>query len=174
MKKYGLILAIMVLICINSHCLFAVDLDEIRQYPTCKYCDMDRQAYSSTRMLITYADGTTVGTCSIHCTALELAVHMDKTPKTIQVADYSKLNLIDAETASWVIGGNMPGVMTKNAKWAFEKKSDAQALISRNSGKLATFEDALKASYMDMYDDVKMIRDRREMMMKKTDENKTH
>jgi copper chaperone NosL len=173
MKKFGLSFLVIILICLNSRFIFALEIDEIRQYPSCAYCDMDRQKYSNTRMLVTYSDGTTVGTCSIHCMALDLAMKMDKVPQTIQVADYNKLILIDAEKAFWVIGGNMPGVMTKNAKWAFENKADAQALISRNSGKLATFEDAIKAAFEDMYADTKMIRERRKMMMKKADENKT-
>jgi copper chaperone NosL len=174
MKKHGLVLLIIVLICINSHFIFAMDLEDIREFPMCKYCDMDRQKHSLSRMLVTYTDGTTVGTCSVHCMALDLAMKMDKIPQTIQVADYNKLILIDAEKAFWVIGGNMPGVMTKNAKWAFENQADAQALISRNSGKLADFEEAMQAAFEDMYADTKMIRERRKMMMKKADENKTH
>jgi copper chaperone NosL len=174
MKKYGLGFWAVILVCFCSQLVFATDItEELRQYPTCKYCGMDRQKHSLSRMLITYTDGTTAATCSIHCLAVEFAVNLDKTPQSIQVGDYNKLNLIDAEKALWVIGGNMPGVMTKNAKWAFETKSDAEALISRNSGKLATFEDAMKASFEDMYTDTLMIREKRKMMMKKANENKT-
>ena len=92
--------------------------------------------------------------------AVDLALNIDKTPKTIQVADYNTKNLIDAEKAVWVIGGEKPGVMTKRAKWAFENKADAEAFIKTNKGTLADFEAAIKASYEDMYSDTKMIREK--------------
>jgi nitrous oxide reductase accessory protein NosL len=71
--------------------------------------------------------------------------------------------LIGVETAFWVIGGNKMGVMTKRAKWAFEKKEDADKFIKENGGGMATFEGAIKAAYEDMYTDTKMIRERRKM-----------
>ena len=63
----------------------------------------------------------------------------------------------------WVIGGEKPGVMSKRAKWAFEKEADARDFIKTNGGILATFDDAIKAAYEDMYADTKMIRERRKM-----------
>jgi nitrous oxide reductase accessory protein NosL len=69
--------------------------------------------------------------------------------------------LLDAEKACWVIGGKKPGVMTKRAKWAFASDKDAQAFIKENEGKPASFDEAMKASYEDMYTDTKMIRERR-------------
>jgi nitrous oxide reductase accessory protein NosL len=71
--------------------------------------------------------------------------------------------LLDAEKGFWVIGGNKPGVMTKRAKWAFAKKEDAENFISENGGNLASFEQAFKAAFEDMYADTKMIQERRKM-----------
>ena len=51
--------------------------------------------------------------------------------------------------------------MSKRAKWAFEKKADAEAYIKSNKGTLADFEAAIKASYEDMYSDTQMIREKR-------------
>jgi nitrous oxide reductase accessory protein NosL len=79
------------------------------------------------------------------------------------VGDYGTKKLIDAEKASWVIGGNKMGVMTKRAKWAFEKKEDAEKFVKENGGKISSFDDAMKATYEDMYADTKMIRERRKM-----------
>ena len=56
------------------------------------------------------------------------------------------------------------GVMTKRAKWAFEKKEDAEAYIQANGGVLCGFEDAMKAAYEDMYQDTRMLREKRKMM----------
>jgi nitrous oxide reductase accessory protein NosL len=53
--------------------------------------------------------------------------------------------------------------MTKRAKWAFEKKSDAEAFVKAEGGKVATFDEAMKASYEDMNEDTQMIRERRKM-----------
>jgi copper chaperone NosL len=138
--------------------------EDIKQSPSCKYCGMDRQKFDFTRMLIEYDDGTSTGVCSLHCAAVELALNIDKTPKAIKVADLGTKNLIDAEKAYWVIGGSKPGVMTKRGKWAFEKKDDAEAFIKTNGGTLTSFDDVIKAAYTDMYEDTKMIRDKRKMM----------
>lgn len=137
--------------------------DDVKKYPACKYCGMDREKFGHSRMLVEYEDGTSLGTCSLHCMAVELAIHIDKTPKAILVGDYNSKTLADAEKASWVIGGNKMGVMTKRAKWAFAKKEDAERLKAENGGELASFEQAIKAAYEDMHADTKMIRERRKM-----------
>jgi len=140
--------------------------DDIKQSPSCKYCGMDREKFGHSRMLIEYDDGTSVGTCSVHCAAVDLALNIDKTPKALMVGDALTKKLIDAEKAVWVIGGSKMGVMTKRAKWAFEKKEDAEKFIKENGGSLSTFDDAIKLAYEDMYQDTKMIRERRAMKKK--------
>jgi copper chaperone NosL len=135
--------------------------DDMKQHPSCSLCGMDRAKFAQTRMLIEYDDGTIMATCSIHCAAVDLAVQLDKTPRKISVGDFGSSNLIDAEKAVWVIGGNRPGVMTKNGKWAFEKKEEAEKFQKENGGTIATFDEAMKASYEEMYEDTKMIREKR-------------
>ena len=137
--------------------------EDIQKHKSCLYCGMDRGQFAHSRVLVVYDDGTEVGLCSLHCAAVELSLRLDKTPKSIQVGDYNTKKLIDAEQASWVIGGNKPGVMTRNAKWAFEKKGDAEAFVSGSGGSLASFDQAMKSAYEDMYADTKMIRDKRKM-----------
>jgi nitrous oxide reductase accessory protein NosL len=107
-------------------------LDDIKQSSSCKFCGMDRQKFDFSRMMIEYEDATATGVCSLHCAAVELAMDIDKTPKAIKVADFTTKNLIDAEKAFWVVGGAKPGVMSKQGKWAFEKKDDAEAFIKTN------------------------------------------
>lgn len=141
--------------------------NDVKEIPACKYCGMNRETFAHSRMLIEYDDGTSVGTCSLHCVAVDLALNLDKTPKTIQVGDYGTKKLIDAEKATWVIGGGKQGVMTKNAKWAFEEKADAEKFQKENGGAIAGFEEALEASYKDLSHDTKMIREKRKMMKMK-------
>lgn len=142
---------------------------DIAAHKSCKYCGMDREKFAQSRMLIEYDDGSTVATCSLHCTAVDLANNIDRTPKSIRVADYAAKELTDAELASWVILTGKPGVMTRNAKWAFAGKAGAEAFMKEQGGKAATFDEALKASYDDMYNDTKMIRDKRRQMKKQWD-----
>ena len=137
--------------------------EDVKQIPECIYCGMDRGKFAHSRILIEYDDGALEGMCSLHCAAIDLAVNIDKNPKSIQVGDYLTKKLVDGEKAFWVIGGNKMGVMTKRAKWAFEKKEDAEKFIKENGGKLSTFDDAMKAAFEDMYADTKMIRERRKM-----------
>jgi nitrous oxide reductase accessory protein NosL len=80
------------------------------------------------------------------------------------VADFGTKGLIDAEKAFWILGGSKPGVMSKRGKWAFEKKENAEAFIKSDGGTLASFDDVIKAAYNDMYEDTKMIREKRKMM----------
>lgn len=162
MKRFGM--GLMVVVCMAA---LAFAMEDIKQVKSCAYCGMDREKFSHSRMMIDYDDGTMVGTCSIHCTALDLAINIGKAPSAIKVGDFNTRNLIDAEKAFWVIGGEVPGVMTKRAKWAFEKKEDAEKFIQENGGSLISFDDAMKASYDDMYQDTKMIREKRKMMKMK-------
>ena len=164
----------MIVFCLFSgSVLWALDND-IQPMPACKHCGMNREMFAHSRMLIEYSDGSKVGLCSLHCAAVDLALNLDKAPTSIMVGDYGKKELIDAETATWVIGGNKPGVMTKNAKWAFAEKADAEKFQQANGGRLATFDEALQAAYQDLGNDTKMIREKRKMMKKKTNMDMEH
>jgi nitrous oxide reductase accessory protein NosL len=147
--------------------LAAAAQEDVKASPSCRHCGMDREKFASSRMVIEYDDGSALGTCSIHCAAVDLAVTLDKAPKAFKVADMPSKRLVDAEQAFWVVGGSKPGVMTKRAKWAFADKAAAEAFAKEQGGALATFEEALKGAYEDMYLDTKMIRERRKMMRQK-------
>lgn len=141
----------------------ALAQDDIQKHSSCKYCGMDRQKFAHSRVFIEYEGGTTEGTCSIHCAAIDFALNIDKIPKMTQVGDFNTKMLVDVEKAYWVLGGNKPGVMTKRAKWAFAKKEDAEKFVSQNGGNQASFDQAIKAAFEDMYADTKMIQERRKM-----------
>jgi nitrous oxide reductase accessory protein NosL len=151
--------------------LWALDKD-VKEMPACKYCGMSRETFAHSRMLIEYEDGSTVAVCSLHCASVDLALNLDKAPKAIRVADYNTKDLINAEAATWIIGGKKPGVMTRNAKWAFVKKEDAEKFRLENGGLIVGFDDALETAYKDLSDDTKMIREKRKMMKKKMMEKK--
>ncbi len=160
MKRHLLVWLIVGIVLFGTGVVFAQE--DIEEYPECPYCGMNRKQYAHSRMLIEYEDESE-GFCSLHCAAVDLAVKIDQTLQSIKVGDYNTKKLIDAERAVWVIGGDKMGVMTKRAKWAFEKKEDAEKFVKENKGNIGTFEEAMKAAYEDMYADTKMIRDRRKM-----------
>ena len=137
--------------------------EDMQKHPSCKYCGMDRVKFAHSRFYVAHEDGSTQGTCSIHCAAIDFALNIDKSPKSMQVGDYNTKMLVDAEKAFWVLGGNKPGVMTKRAKWAFAKKEDAEKFMKESGGSLISFDQAFKASFEDMYEDTKMIQERRKM-----------
>jgi nitrous oxide reductase accessory protein NosL len=145
--------------------------EDLSSHSSCPFCGMDRKKFSHSRVFIVFDDGTKSGTCSIHCAAIELALNIDKTPKEIWVGDFDTRQLVDAEKAYWVIGGDKPGVMTKRAKWAFETREKADAFIKSSGGKISVMDEAFKAAFEDMYEDTRMIIERRKM--KRMKEQKT-
>ena len=171
MKRREFCLALAVA-CLTPVSVLRAAESDVKEVPACKYCGMNRETYAHSRMLIEYDDGTKEGLCSLHCAAVDLAVNLDKAPKAIRVGDYDRKVLIDAETAVWVIGGKKPGVMTRNAKWAFADKTSAEAFRQENGGRIAGFDEALETAYKDLGEDTKMIRERRKMKRMKMMEQK--
>ena len=172
MKKYLTGILPIMLIFFIGNTMSALAQEDIEKHPSCKYCGMDRTKFAQSRMYVEYSDGSSSGTCSLHCAAMDLALTIDKTPDKMMAGDYNSKKLIDSETAVWVIGGKKQGVMTKRAKWAFEKAEDAEAFMAENGGEKANFDGAMKAAYEDMHSDTKMIREKRKMMKQKTMEHK--
>ena len=136
-------IAVLMILSLGTACLAA---DKVEAPDACKHCGMDRTKFAHSRMVVTYTDDSSAGTCSLNCIVTDIQGAKDKTVKSFQVADYNTKKLIDAKTASWVIGGSKRGVMTPVAKWAFADKKDSDAFIKQNGGKTATFDDALKAT----------------------------
>jgi copper chaperone NosL len=138
--------------------------DDIQNYQACPYCGMDRGKFAHSRVLIQYEGGDEMGTCSLHCAVIDMALKIDQNPDKIFVGDYNSKKLIDAERAYWVMGGDKMGVMTARAKWAFETKAAADQYIAEHGGKAVTYDDAVQGSFEDMYKDIQMIRKKRKMM----------
>ncbi len=156
-----------IMIFLMAGVLNAYGRDDMIQQPACPYCGMDQSRFAHSRIHIVYDDGTEVGTCSIHCAAIDLAVNVGKTPRQILVGDYDTRMLIDAEKAVWVIGGSKSGVMTRRAKWAFADNAAAGRFIAANGGTKAAFDDVMQATFEDMYQDIHMIREKKKMMKMK-------
>jgi nitrous oxide reductase accessory protein NosL len=115
-------------------------------------------------MNIQYGDGSVTSVCSVHCAAIEMALHTGKMIQNITVGDYNTKKQINADNAYWVIGGEIMGVMTARAKWAFETKEGADNFIKKHGGRPASFNEVIKAAFEDMYQDTMMIRKKRKLI----------
>ena len=139
MKRIWLMLVAMLLVTVVA----AFAADKVENPKACEQCGMDRSAFANSRMTIIYADGTSFGTCSLHCAASAMMENKGKKVKALKVADYTTGKLIDAERATWVVGGKQPGVMTSLPKWAFASVKNAHKFARENGGKVTTFDEAL-------------------------------
>jgi nitrous oxide reductase accessory protein NosL len=162
MKRFVLLL-LAVLLAVPA---VAAEQPDVTEFPSCKYCGMDRAKFAHSRMLVEYDDGSRVPTCSLHCTAVDLANNLNHAPVSLQVGNMISHELLDAQTAMWVVGGSRPGVMSGRAKWAFADREQAEKFVAEAGGTVDTFENAIKAAYEDMYRDTLMIREKRKAKMK--------
>ena len=141
-----------------------VAANDIKEIPYCQYCGMDRDQFGQTRMLIEYEGGSKIGVCSIHDAAVDLAQSISKTISRIMTADYNSRKLVDAEKATWVLGGDIPGVMSKKSRVAFSDKKAALAFQKEHGGDIADFDQAIDDTYDEMWNDIKTIREKRAKM----------
>ncbi|MEW8027064.1 MAG: nitrous oxide reductase accessory protein NosL [Candidatus Thiodiazotropha sp.] len=145
--------------------------DELKKYPKCPYCGMDRTKWNHSRHLVHYDDNLVDGTCSIHCLAISLTLNIDRGPKAIYAADFGAEDaikpMVRADAATYLLGSKLRGTMTANSKMAFASKSAAEAAHKLEGGGLAGFDDALRQSYADMANDTLMARKRRAEKRKK-------
>jgi copper chaperone NosL len=138
---------------------FTGAMDTAEGPKTCSQCGMDRTTFARSRMLVVYADGTRTGVCSLHCAAAELQLIGGKQVRSLMVADYSTKELLDANRATWVIGGKKSGVMTALAKWAFAREEDARRFVEENGGVVNSFDQAMKSAVMEVLDQAAEERD---------------
>jgi copper chaperone NosL len=141
-------------------------VDDIKKYPACPYCGMDRRQFHHSRMLVHYSDDLPDATCSLHCAAISLSINIDRGPKAIYVADNAAADdikpLIEVEKAVFLVGSSLKGVMTKRSKVAYGTEAAAKASQAANGGDLMDFDKVLLAAHTDMAQDVAVIRKNRE------------
>lgn len=139
--------------------------NELSKYAKCPYCGMDRREHHATRMLVQYSDDLVDGTCSIHCLALSLSLNIDREPKMILGPDYAASEeprpLVSVDKLTYLIGADLKHAMTKRSKHSFAAETVAKEFQAKHGGTLGTFDVALRETYLDMANDVSMIRKNR-------------
>lgn len=107
----------------------------------CAKCGMEVVAYSYSHAEIVKENGESEKFCSITC-ALQIASFNPMS--RLLVADYDTHELIDAAKAFWVAGGSKPGVMSREAKWAFGTKARAGVFIGAWGGTLVDWKEIVR------------------------------
>ena len=145
--------------------------DELKKYPKCPYCGMDRTMWNHSRYLVHYQDNLVDPTCSLHCAAISLSLNLDRGPKAIYAADFGsdqKIKpLVNVDKATYLVGSDFPGTMTKQSKMAFASPEAAKAANKNHGGELMGFSDALTKAYLSMAKDTAMVRKKRAAKRKK-------
>ncbi len=138
--------AIFLVICLLFACAYSGSAYAGEDTKKCPICAMDLSDAARSRITVAFSDGTTVEVCSLHCAVWEIKQNKDKQVESIRVADYATEKMIDARTATWVIGGDEIGIMNDVPKWAFAGVEDAQNFVKEHGGQVATFDEAMKAA----------------------------
>lgn len=127
--------------------------NELDKYSRCVICNMDRRKFHHTRHLLHYADQHAQGTCSINCASEAMLRERKRGFNVIYAADHGSKSdpkpLVEASSATYLIGSSLKGVMTQVSKHSFASRSDAEAEMARSGGQLASFEQAVSSSLED-------------------------
>lgn len=142
------------------------EIDDIEKYPNCPYCGMDRRYNHRARMLIHFSNDLPDPLCSIHCAVISLAINLALDPKAIYVGDNAvdadPRPLVEVSKATFLVGSDLPGVMTWNSKVAYSSTEAATSAQKAHGGKLMDFQQTLKVSFTDLADDLDRMRKNRE------------
>jgi len=125
--------------------------NELAKYPRCVICNMDRRKFHYARHLLHYGDGTAQGTCSVHCAAECMLRERRRGFRTIYAPDYASTaepkQLVEAASATYLIGSDLRGVMTPVSKVAFASREVALQAKLTYGGEIGSFATAIAASF---------------------------
>jgi copper chaperone NosL len=109
----------------------------------CVLCGMYLDIYAKTRYTITLDDGSSQSTCSLTCAARIINEHKGRT-RDVKVADYLTGKMIDAQSAFFLEGSDVPGVMSNTSRIAFPSKKAVQDFRKKHGGRIITFDKAVR------------------------------
>ncbi len=128
--------------------------DELEKHPRCIICNMDRRKFHYARHLLHYADNHVQGTCSVQCAAECMVRERRRGYQAIYAPDFgSSLDpkqLIEAASASYLIGSDLRGVMTAVSKVPFASREAAEQARQAYGGEIGSFATAVSASLEEM------------------------
>jgi len=130
----------------------------------CPICGMNLKMFYKTSHAVRLSGGKNKQYCSIRC-FLEDYEGLSSIVKEILVVDAKTEKLIDARSATYVVGSKAPGTMSKISKYAFGDPSDAKAFQAKMGGQIMSFSDAADSARKTMEKDVLMTDKKRVKMM---------
>ena len=104
----------------------------------CPACGMNLVKFFKTSHALKQPDGTMHQYCSLHCLVDFNAVNLLQA----QVVDVAGLSFIPVEEATYVVGSDVPGTMTRTSKYAFADEQAARAFAAEHGGELMDFTQA--------------------------------
>jgi nitrous oxide reductase accessory protein NosL len=155
-KKFYLITMVFIILWINFFLALPFYIEAKEEPRWCPLCAMNLKMYHQTSNRLTFSDGVKTQTCSIFCAAQIYEKRAGEIDRW-EVVDYETKKWIDARNAYWLVGSDIPGVMTAISKIAFLSLEDAQKFLKSHGGTIGTFDEALNRTLSDMGSDRKMI-----------------
>jgi nitrous oxide reductase accessory protein NosL len=147
-EKLPIKTASFVFLCILLAALSPVLRAAEREREGCVLCGMYLDLYERTRYVISFDDGTTQSTCSLACAA-QIIDKNRRRLRDIKAADCLTGELIDARTAVYLEGSDVPGVMSYTSRLAFSSKDQALSFKKKHGGRIIFFDDAVRNQLRD-------------------------
>ncbi|MFI3158092.1 MAG: nitrous oxide reductase accessory protein NosL [Methylococcaceae bacterium] len=126
-----------------------VSAEEMHKRESCRVCGMYIDQYQKSAAELVLKDGTMEHTCGVACMLREVEDAGGISAfKSVQVHDWVSGKLVDAQTATYVIGSKVIPDMVPNYI-AFAKRDEAEAFAAKEGGEVIDFNIA--------YDDVSPV-----------------
>ncbi len=127
----------------------SVSAEEAHKRESCRVCGMYIDQYQKSAAELVLKDGTMEHTCGVACMLREVEDAGGISAfKSVHVHDWVTGKLVDAETATYVIGSKVIPDMVPNYI-AFAKREDAEVFVAKEGGEVIDFNIA--------YDDVSPV-----------------
>jgi len=117
---------------------------------SCVICGMHLPTFYKTNHAAETKTGTKKQYCSLHCVVEDNEINKTDLVN-LKVVDTNSLKFISVYKAFYVVGSSKPGTMTRTSKYAFAKKSEAEAFAKEFGGKVMNFNDTYTVSMKDSY-----------------------
>jgi nitrous oxide reductase accessory protein NosL len=141
MRTASVILAVLFLV---ITCGSSMGLETQPGDGSCAVCGMKVTDTSRSRARIVYTDGKQEEFCNFRCALVQMQRYPERKRESLLVADHATGSLIDAASATWVVGGEAPGPMGSTANRAFAREEEAREFAREHGGDVMPFDAAVE------------------------------
>ena len=115
---------------------------------SCAICGKYLPDFYKTNHASTLKDKNRKQYCSLHCLVYDNEINKTNL-YDLKVVDITTLKFIPAQSAYYVVGSNKPATISRISKYAFAKRSDADAFVKAYGGYVMNFYDAYRIAFED-------------------------